>query len=282
MRGIKGCLGRWSAGFALALTVVAAGPGTALAAEDLVPVPETGAPGLLSLSSSVYPLTLPVLEPGGSFSWQIGLTMTEPTAASMLQVTAGGEMAGTDRYVVAVEECAVRWQGTSGLNGSLSCPSGSISKIAPTTLAALRQDVQVPLSDLRAGTASFLRFTLSRPASSAESGGTSLMLGIGVSAMGESAGGASFPDPDPSPGPGQPPEPTPPPRPEQPPAPGESGAAGPPTDASPGGTSGGDSGLGDTGAAVLPALFAGGALVLLGAAVVAGFRGSRASTRTTR
>jgi hypothetical protein len=53
-------------------------------------------------------------------------------------------------------------------------------------------------------------------------------------------------------------------------------------DASPGGTSGGDAGLGDTGAAVLPAFFAGGALVLLGAAVVAGFRGSRASTRTTR
>ncbi|MFP3463024.1 hypothetical protein R5O87_19495 [Arthrobacter globiformis] len=55
----------------------------------------------------------------------------------------------------------------------------------------------------------------------------------------------------------------------------------PPVGTSPGGTSRGDAGLGDTGAAILPALFAGGALVLLGAAVVAAFRGSRASTRTT-
>ncbi|HKS02336.1 MAG TPA: hypothetical protein VJS86_11715, partial [Arthrobacter sp.] len=80
MRGAATC--------AAVLLAVAAAQGAAVAAEDLVPVPETGAPGLLSLSSSVYPLTLPVLEPDESFSWQIGLTMTEPTAASTLQVTA--------------------------------------------------------------------------------------------------------------------------------------------------------------------------------------------------
>lgn len=280
MCGIRRGLGLWGTGVVLTLTVVAS-PGAALAAEGLVPVPETGAPGLLSLSSSVYPLTLPVLEPDESFSWQIGLTMTEPVATATLQVTAAGEIAGTDRYLVTVEECAVQWQGTSELNGSLSCPSGAISRIPSTTLAALRQDVQVPLSDLGTGTTSFLRFTLARPAGSAEPGGTSLTLGIGVSTMGESDGGASFPDPDPSPGPGQSPEPTQPRGPEQSPAPGQSGNGGPPVDASRPDTGGADTGLGDTGAAVLPALFAGGALVLLGAAVVAAFRGSGASTRTT-
>ena len=100
MRGIRRGLGLWGTGVVLTLTVVAS-PGAALAAEDLVPVPETGAPGLLSLSSSVYPLTLPVLEPDESFSWQIGLTMTEPVATATLQVTAAGEIAGTDRYLVS-------------------------------------------------------------------------------------------------------------------------------------------------------------------------------------
>ncbi|MFE4541889.1 hypothetical protein [Arthrobacter sp. NPDC056727] len=245
-------------------------------------MPETGAPGLLSLSSSVYPLTLPVLEPDESFSWQIGLTMTEPAAASLLQVTAAGEIAGTDRYVVAVEECAVQWQGSSGRNGSLSCPSGAISRIPSTALAALRQDVQVPLRNLRAGTTSFLRFTLARPAGSAESGGTSLTLGIGVSAMGEDTGGVGFPDPGQSPDPDQSPEPSQPSGPGQSSAPGPSGDASPPGDAHRADMGPDDTSLGDTGAAILPALLAGGALVLLGAAVVAAFRGSRPSARTTR
>jgi hypothetical protein len=279
---------RGGAACAAVLVAMAATQAAAVAAEDLVPVPETGAPGLLSLSSSVYPLTLPVLEPAESFSWQIGLTMTEPTASSMLQVTAAGEIAGTDRYVVSVEECSVQWEGASGLNENLSCPSGSISRIPSTTLAALRQDVQIPLNKLSAGTTSFLRFTLARPAGPAEAGGSSLTLGIGVSATGEDTGGAGFPDPEPSPGPSQSPGPGQSPDPGQSPGPAQPGDAGPPEDnghagsSPPLGHSLGDTGLGETGAAVLPALFAGGALLLLGAAVVAAFRGSRPSSRTTR
>ena len=91
---------RGGATCAAVLLAMGATQGAAVAAEDLVPVPETGTPGLLSLSSSVYPLTLPVLGPAESFSWQIGLTLTEPAATSSLQVTAAGEIAGTDRSVV--------------------------------------------------------------------------------------------------------------------------------------------------------------------------------------
>ncbi|WP_139023225.1 hypothetical protein [Arthrobacter globiformis] len=267
-------------------------PGAAVAAEDLVPVPETGTPGLLSLSSSVYPLTLPVLEPAESFSWQIGLKVTEPLATATLQVSAAGEIAATDRYLVSVEECAEPWQGTSGLNGSLGCPSGSISRIAPTSLVALRQDVQVPLSDLRAGTEPYLGFSLSRPAGTVDSGGTSLTLGIGVSAMGEGTGGASIPDPDPSQDPGQSQGPDQPTEPGQSPMPDHSRPPGQPGDAtrpvatdtnrsdtSQEAAGWGDTGLGDTGAALLPALFAGGALVLLGTAVVVTLRRPRTSPK---
>ncbi|HKS00498.1 MAG TPA: hypothetical protein VJS86_02405, partial [Arthrobacter sp.] len=202
--------------------------------------------------------------------------------------------AGTDMYVVSVEECSVQWEGTSGLNENLSCPSGSTPRIPSTTLATLRQDVQIPLNELSAGTTSFLRFTLARPAGPAEAGGTSLTLGIGVSATGEDTGGAGFPDPEPSPGPSHSPAPgqsqgpgqSPSPGhlgdPSQPPAPGQSGDASPPMNASQTNTSPGDTGLGETGAAVQPALFAGGALLLLGAAVVVAFRGPRPSARTTR
>jgi len=168
----------------VAVLLVCAPPGAAVADEQLIPVPETGVNGFLSLSSSVYPLTLPVLSAGESFSWQLGISLDQPSGGSTLQVTADGEIAGTDTYVVSVDECDVPWQGSSGLDGDLRCPIGSTPRIAPVTLVEHRQDVLVPLRDLRSGTPLHLRFVLSRPVDSQDPPDTALTLGIGVTAAG--------------------------------------------------------------------------------------------------
>ncbi|SDQ44253.1 hypothetical protein SAMN04489738_0865 [Pseudarthrobacter chlorophenolicus] len=191
---------RHLAGVAGVMTVLLVGavPVAAVADEQLIPVPETGAAGFLSLSSSVYPLALPVLDAGESFSWQIGISLDQPSGESTLQVTADGGIAGADTYVVAVDECDVPWQGNSGLGGNLRCPSGSTPRIAPVTLVEHRQDVQVPLRDLRGGTSPYLRFVLSRPAGSQDPPDTSLTLGIGVTAAGSDDVAMVPPHPRPS------------------------------------------------------------------------------------
>lgn len=203
----------------------------AQAADQLIPVPENGTPGVLWLSSSVYPLEFPQLAPGDSFVWQIGLSLEKPQATSSLQLVATGGLAAADGYGIAVDECPSPWQGDSGLNKELSCPEGSTPRIQPTRLNDWDQGLRVPLSNLRAGTAPYLRFTLAGPAS-APPQDAALTLGIGVTAMGDDDGGSA---------------------PSLPPA-ADGGSKEP---------------LGSTGASSLPALFAGGALLLLGTAVLA-------------
>ncbi|UKA50486.1 hypothetical protein LFT48_02785 [Arthrobacter sp. FW305-123] len=219
----------------------------AKAADQLIPVPESGTPGVLWLSSSVYPLEFPALAAGDSFAWQIGLSLEKPRATSTLQLTAGGGLAGEGGYVIAVDECATPWQGSSGLNQELQCPMGPTPRIAPTTLEAWDQSVQIPLRDLQPGTSPYLRFTLSRPANSAPPEGARLTLGIGITAMGDDDGGSA---------------------PSLPPV----------TD---GITSvDGPGPLGDTGASSLPALFAGGGLLLVGAALLTMLRRPRETPET--
>ncbi|MGO4247495.1 hypothetical protein AB4Y87_09795 [Paenarthrobacter sp. RAF54_2] len=203
----------------------------AQAADNLIPVPQTGTPGLLWLSSSVYPLEFPQLAPGDSFVWQIGLSLEKPEATSALQLTATGGLAAAGGYSISVDECAAPWQGDSGLNQQLDCPAGSTSRIAPTRLSDWDQGVRVPLSNLRAGTSPYLRFTLSGLADAAPPQGAALTLGIGIAAMGDDDGGSA-----------------------------------PSLPATPGG--GNKEPLGNTGAMSLPALFAGSGLLILGTAVL--------------
>lgn len=220
----------------------------AKAADQLIPVPENGTPGLLWLSSSVYPLEFPALDAGDSFSWQIGLSLEKPQATSTLQLTAGGGLAGAGGYVIAVDECATPWQGNSGLNQQLECPLGSTSRIAATTLEAWDQSVRIPLRDLQTGTSPYLRFTLSKPLNSAPPEGAQLTLGIGITAMGDDDGGSA---------------PAPP-----PPADGNTSVDG-------------RDPLGDTGASSLPALFAGGGLLLVGAALLTMLKRTRETGQST-
>ncbi|WP_459792145.1 hypothetical protein [Arthrobacter sp. AD-310] len=224
---------RRTAGAAGVAAVLLAGatPVAAVADEHMFPVPETGTAGLLSLSSSIFPLVIPPLQAGEAFSWQIGVSVDQPNGESTLQLTADGEIAGTETYVVAVDECDLPWQGSSGLGGALSCPEGSTSRIVAVTLVEHRPDDVIPLRDVQEDAGSYLRFVLSRPPSSPDPEDATLALGIGITAGGADGGGT----------PGQ--------RPAVP--------------------------LADTGAAVRQGLFAGGGLLLLGAAVVAAMRGGR-------
>jgi LPXTG-motif cell wall-anchored protein len=212
----------------------------AKAADQLIPVPENGTPGLLWLSSSVYPLEFPALASGDSFSWQIGLSLEKPQATSTLQLTAGGALAEAGGYVIAVDECATPWQGSSGLNQQLECPLGSTPRITATALEAWDQSLRIPLRDLQTGTSPYLRFTLSKPQDSTPQDSTPsedarLTLGIGIFAMGDDDGGSAPSLP--------------------PPADGSTAVEG-------------RDPLGDTGASSLPALFAGGGLLLVGAALL--------------
>ncbi|MDI2037065.1 LPXTG cell wall anchor domain-containing protein [Paenarthrobacter nitroguajacolicus] len=211
---------------------VLAGAVPAQAADNLIPVPENGTPGLLWLSSSVYPLKFPQLGPGDSYVWQIGLSLDKPEATSALQLTAAGSLAAANGYAIAVDECPTPWEGDSGLNQQLECPGGSTPRISSTRLNDWNQGVRIPLSNLRTGTSPYLRFTLAGPADAAPPRDSTLTLGIGISAMGDDDGGSS---------------------PSLPPV-SDGGSKEP---------------LGNTGASSLPALFAGGALLLLGTAVLA-------------
>lgn len=224
----------------------------AQAADQLIPVPENGTPGVLWLSSSVYPLEFPTLETGDSFSWQIGLSLEKPQATSTLQLTAGGDLAGAGGYAIAVDECATPWQGSSGLNQQLECPLGSTPRIAATTLEAWDQSVRIPLKDLHAGTSPYLRFTLSKPLNSSPPEGARLTLGIGITAMGDDDGGTSPSLPLPADG-----------------------------NTSVDHSVDGEGPLGDTGASSLPALFAGGGLLLVGAALLTMLKRARETGQGT-
>lgn len=158
-------------------------------AEELLPVPETGGPGVLSLSSSVYPLMFPRLEQAESFSWQLGVTLGgKPSATASLQLTAGGTLAGD--YRVSVHECPQPWLGASGRNQILSCPAQDVPRMDATLLNDVGPDARIPIGQLRPGAPSYLRFTLDRPSGAEADDAGVLTLGIGVTAGGEDDGAA--------------------------------------------------------------------------------------------
>ena len=164
------------------LMLVSAAPSAA--AEEFIPIPETGEPGLLSLSSSVYPLKFPALAPTDTFSWQIGVSLSgHASATTTLQLTAAGLLAVGHR--ISVEECGSPWQGTSGRNQVLECDGGALLRVPATTLTELNRDVRIQLRDLQTGTPHYLMFRLERTARTALPADGTLLLGIGVTAGGD-------------------------------------------------------------------------------------------------
>jgi len=156
-------------------------------AEEMVPVPDSGVPGQLALSSSVYPLDFPYLAAGESFSWQLGVTLSgEESGIASLRLAAVGSLAKAGGYRIAILECGTLWRGTSGKNVSLSCAQGARTVVAEQSLSAIAQGEDLPLGSLSQGTAPFLAVTLRRPAEARSLPPEPyLRLGIGIYGVGD-------------------------------------------------------------------------------------------------
>ncbi|MFJ5693923.1 hypothetical protein ACIP9X_08725 [Arthrobacter sp. NPDC093125] len=172
------------AGTALFMLLTGAGP--AAAADDVIPVPETGGEGMLRLTSSVYPLDLPPLSGGQSFSWQVGVVLDGPTSASAtVQLQASGSLAsGPGAYRITARSCPVQWQGTSGTNARMICPTGERRILSADSFSAAGT-FSYPLGSFTTADAPWVLFTLERPSTALESNPGTLKFGIGVVAGGD-------------------------------------------------------------------------------------------------
>ncbi|WP_457973941.1 hypothetical protein [Arthrobacter sp. D1-17] len=185
---------------ALAVSVLFAllsGTGTAAAADNVIPVPETGREGMLRLTSSVYPLELPSLSAGQSFSWQVGVVLDGPISASAtVQLQASGSLAsGSEAYRITARSCPAQWQGSSGTNARMRCPSGERAIISANSFSAAGT-FSYPLGSFTTADAPWVLFTLESRASSETGSGLepgpepgpgagTLKFGIGVVAGGD-------------------------------------------------------------------------------------------------
>jgi hypothetical protein len=149
--------------------------------EPMRDVAETGQPGLLSLTSSVLPLKIPWLGPGDTFSWQIGLRLTEqPVANGTLEFIPYGRLVqpGTG-YRLTAQRCETQWAGQSGSNAELSCAPGAKILLADALLEA-GPTARIPFGDVAGSTSPHILFTLALPEGSAASGSFSFALGFTV------------------------------------------------------------------------------------------------------
>jgi hypothetical protein len=171
-----------------ALLFLAAAVAPAFAArlhEPMNPVPETGQPGLLGLTSSVYPLKVPALGPGDHFSWQIGVHLEDQSPGDgSLELVADGALAVPGHgYELTARRCATQWSGTSGTNAEMTCSSDAI----PLGADLLQmQSARIDLGDLEASRTPYVLFTLSLPENASSAG--PFTFGLGFSAMGDEDG----------------------------------------------------------------------------------------------
>lgn len=185
-------------GMVLTALALALWPGTASAAyaaplefhESMQGIPETGQAGLLGLTSSVYPLEIPWLEPGETFSWQIGLHLTEqPIADGTLEfIPYGGLMHPDADYRLAAQRCETQWTGESGTGKNLSCSSGGTMLLADSPLQ-LGPTARIPFGDVSASASPYILFTLSVPEEAAVAG--PFTFAIGFTVMGDETAGRS-------------------------------------------------------------------------------------------
>lgn len=168
------------------------GQNQAMAADQALPVPQTGKDGMLRLTSSVYPLDIPYLGPGESFSWQVGAVLDGPdSATATLELQGSGSLsAGPDAYAITAQSCPVQWTGTSGKNAMLLCGPGA-KQIAAVDSFGSGGGVAYQLGRFTTADQPWVLFRLERPAGAAGTDGT-LAFGIGIVA-GDDDGGTRPP-----------------------------------------------------------------------------------------
>ena len=144
---------------------------------------------MLRLTSSVYPLDLPPLSGGETFSWQVGVVLDGPTSASAtVQLQASGSLAtGPGAYRITARSCPVQWQGTSGTNARMNCPAGERRILSASSFSAAGT-FSYPLGSFTTADAPWVLFTLERPSSRGiepEPNVGTLRFGIGIVAGGD-------------------------------------------------------------------------------------------------
>ena len=190
MRGLHRAVALAAACLVLSLM----GQNQALAADPALPVPQTGKDGMLRLTSSVYPLDIPHLGPGESFSWQVGAVLDGPdSATATLELQGSGSLsAGPDAYSITAQSCPVQWTGTSGKNATLLCRPGA-RQIAAADSFGSGGGVAYPLGRFTTADQPWVLFRLERPAGAAGADGT-LAFGIGIVAGDDDGGTRPPPD----------------------------------------------------------------------------------------
>ncbi|WP_066286548.1 hypothetical protein [Arthrobacter sp. B6] len=135
---------------------------------------------MLRLTSSVYPLDIPSLGPGESFSWQVGAVLDGPeSATATVELQGSGSLsAGPEAYTVTAQSCPVQWSGTSGRNATLLCGPGARQILAVDSFSS-GGSTAYPLGRFTSTDHPWLLFRLERPATAAGADGT-LAFGIGI------------------------------------------------------------------------------------------------------
>jgi hypothetical protein len=162
--------------------------------EQMQDVPETGQAGLLSLTSSVLPLEIPWLEPGDSFSWQIGLRMSDQLVGdgALEFIPYDGLLNANGGYRLTVQHCETQWTGQSGTNAELTCASGARILLADSPLQ-LGPTPRIPIGEVATSKSAHILFTLSLPEEGAPREPFTFALGFTVLGD-EAAGNYGLPD----------------------------------------------------------------------------------------
>lgn len=163
--------------------------------ESMVEVAENGRPGLLSLTSSVFPLTIPTLSPGEAFSWQIGLHLAgQPAADGSLEfIPHGGLTRAGAGYVLTAQRCETTWTGHSGTGSQLACAAGATPLVTNVALED-GPTARIPVGHFTAGSSPHIRFTLTRPHGSIPADSFTFALGFTVMGDDQTGGSSALPN----------------------------------------------------------------------------------------
>ncbi|MBM9466030.1 hypothetical protein [Nakamurella leprariae] len=186
---------------ALAITMtLALGIADPAAADAVfVPIPETGADGELMLGSSLYPLDIPSLSPGQSFSWQIRASVSDEVDIGSLEMevdASGSRAVDDDGYFLTLEVCDQPWLSVDGLNATPACPGARTEAVRRVSLAEHTGEDGVDLPPVAPDRPAYVAFVLDLPGDSAQRPDEGkLDLSIRVTAEGDDPQDTGSPDP---------------------------------------------------------------------------------------
>lgn len=208
---------RWRVAVGAALFTIAAlalassvALGVGRAAAMLGEVAETGRPGYLSLRSDPAQPHWQQVVPGQRMIWQLEASLSGAASSTLdLELRSEGALVDTGEMTVAVTSCTAEFAAAPG-GGPGSAPTCAgtaapvVTETALSTFADPLDTTLYPLARLYTGSPRYLLVTLGVPdtANAAEMAGTSMRVGVGLHASGDSPAV----DPSPTPSPQPPPE----------------------------------------------------------------------------